>query len=58
MQPAATALREEAKVMTIGLGKLDEVHPERFRRLLDKLLEIDDTCKREIELGPLSDRVS
>lgn len=50
---AATALREEAKVMTIGLGKLDEVHPERFGRLLHKLLEIDDTCQREIELGPL-----
>ena len=37
-------LREEAQVVPIRLGELDEGGPQRLGRLLDKLLEVDDLC--------------
>ena len=37
-------LREEAEVVPILLGELDEGGPQRYGRLLDKLFEVDDLC--------------
>ena len=40
------SLREEAEVVPILLGELDERRSQRLGRLLDELLEIDDVCGR------------